>query len=153
MWGRPGRVSRRAPAPMADLARPQPARGPCRRGAVASGRRTASAFPRFLARYGSDLQVYNFPGASAPGVDSLPNVSSIYYEPSYDNGAMVANGPVVPEADSVYLESAQASVPDDKARGGTDADRAGVLALGALLALLPATLAASTRPAEALREA
>lgn len=58
-----------------------------------------------------------------------------------------------PRGRRVYLESAQASVPDDKARGGTDADRAGVLALGALLALLPATLAASTRPAEALREA
>ena len=31
-------------------------------GAVAAGRSTASAFPRFLARYGYDVQVFNFAG-------------------------------------------------------------------------------------------
>ena len=69
-------------------------------GAVAAGRRTASAFPRFLARYGYDVQAFNFPGPLPAAVASLPDVSAIYYEVSYDNGNMATDGHIVPANDA-----------------------------------------------------
>ena len=69
-------------------------------GAVAAGRRTASAFPRFLDRYGYDVQVYQFPARLPASVASLPGVSAIYYGLSYDNGDMVTGGRIVPANDA-----------------------------------------------------
>jgi hypothetical protein len=69
-------------------------------GAVAAGRRTSSAFPRFLARYGYDVLAYSFPLPLPAAVASLPNVTKTYYEVSYGNGDFVANGSIVPENDA-----------------------------------------------------
>jgi len=69
-------------------------------GAVAAGRRTAAAFPRFLARYGYDVQAFSFPTPLPKGLASLPDVSAIYYEVSYANGNMIANKQIVPEDDA-----------------------------------------------------
>ncbi|MGA3351687.1 MAG: FtsX-like permease family protein [Acidimicrobiales bacterium] len=69
-------------------------------GAVATGGRTASAFPRFLARYGYDVQALSFPSPLPRGIASLPDVSAIYYERGYANGNVVANGQIVPENDA-----------------------------------------------------
>ncbi len=73
-------------------------------GAVAAGRRTASAFPRFLARYGYDVQLFSFPSPLPRNFASLPDVSAIFYQVSYDNGNMVTNGQIVPE-DDAYISS------------------------------------------------
>jgi hypothetical protein len=73
-------------------------------GAVAAGSRTASAFPRFLARYGYDVQVFEFQQPLPSTVASLPDVSAIYYELSYDNGNMVTDGRIVPGTDA-YISS------------------------------------------------
>ena len=67
----------------------------CRRRAA-----TAAAFPRFLARYGYDIQAFSFPTPLPKGLASLPDVSAIYYEVSYANGNMIANKQIVPEDDA-----------------------------------------------------
>jgi hypothetical protein len=46
------------------------------------------------------VQVLNFPSPLPRGIASLPNVVSLYYEVSHDNGNMVANGKIVPEDDA-----------------------------------------------------
>jgi hypothetical protein len=69
-------------------------------GGIAAGRRTSSAFPRFLARYGYDVLVYSFPLPLPTATAALPNVTKTYYEVSYANGDVVANGRVVPENDA-----------------------------------------------------
>ncbi len=69
-------------------------------GAVAAGRRTASAFPRFITRYGYDVQAFSFSRPLPATIASLPDVSAIYYEVSYDNGNMVTDGHVVPANDA-----------------------------------------------------
>ena len=78
------------------------AHDPCRArrrdvlGAVAAGgRRTASAFPRFLDRYGYDVQVYQLPRLCPPR-RLIPGVSATYYEIAYDNGDMVTGGRIGP---------------------------------------------------------
>ncbi|MGO9583755.1 MAG: FtsX-like permease family protein [Acidimicrobiales bacterium] len=69
-------------------------------GAVAAGRRTAAAFPRFLARYGYDVQAFSFPTPLPKGIASLPDVSAVYYEVSYACGSMIVNSQIVPEDDA-----------------------------------------------------
>jgi hypothetical protein len=69
-------------------------------GAVAAGRRTATAFPRFLARYGYDVQAFSFPTPLPKGIASLPDVSAVYYEVSYACGNMTVNRQIVPEDDA-----------------------------------------------------
>lgn len=65
-------------------------------GAVAAGRRTASAFPRFLDRYGYDVQVYQLLSPLPATVALIPDVSATYYEIAYDNGDMVTGGRIGP---------------------------------------------------------
>ncbi len=69
-------------------------------GAAAAGRRTSSAFPRFLARYGYDAQLLNFPTPLPRAVASLPGVFTLYDEVSYTIGNMTVNGQTVPEDDA-----------------------------------------------------
>jgi ABC-type lipoprotein release transport system permease subunit len=79
--------------------------------AVAAGRATASAFPRFLARYGYDVQAFDFPSPLPRGLAFLPDVSAVYYEKFYADGNLVADGQIVPENDAYVSE-----VPSDLKR-------------------------------------
>ena len=70
------------------MAGPRPARrgrGRHRSGGIAAGRRTASAFPRFVARYGYDSLAYSY--RPLPRLTSLPEVASAVRIESPVNGS------------------------------------------------------------------
>ena len=90
--------------------------------AAAAGRRTASAFPRFISRYGFDAEVANFPGYLPP-LRSLPGVTSVSHQLSYLTGNLSIGGQIVPEADAYVFEPALGLCPHDQARGRPHARR------------------------------
>ena len=89
-------------------------------GAVAAGSRTASAFPRFLARYGYDVQAYNFPSPLPAGLP-VANVSAIYYEKFYDECEPGHQRPDRARERRLRLSPAVGTDAHDQARGGTHA--------------------------------
>jgi ABC-type lipoprotein release transport system permease subunit len=59
-------------------------------GAAAAGRRTASAFPRFVSAHGYDYMIFNAVGP-VPGVAHFPGVASVVTAPAPMNGNMTCS--------------------------------------------------------------
>ena len=71
--------------------------------AVSAARRTSSAFPQFVSRYGFDAGIFSTTPSIPPSIARMSDVRSVSISTFYANGNAVVNGQFLPGSDLAVI--------------------------------------------------